>query len=173
METIKTDYQLIQENDFSGLIEKHNGYINHYARSLYYSEFEDSKQELLIEVMKLWNWVDPKRVDESFNMRYFMFQKFNAYRKNKKSRNKREQLKNENDTTIMVMSISTKENLELTYLMRTEFPETLNKKEKVIYERALLASDKMINICADLKITYNEYTKIKKVVEQKFKAYMS
>lgn len=170
---MKTDYQLVQENDFDGLIKKHNGYINHFARSLYYSEFEDSKQELLIEVMKLWNWVDKKRIDENFKMRYFMFQKFNAYRKNKKSRNKKEQLKNENDTTTMVMSLSTKENLEMTYFMRVEFPETLTSKEKVIYERALLASDKMINICADLKITYNEYNKIKKVVEQKFKSYMT
>lgn len=179
---MKTDCEFIKSNDFEGIIAKYDKYITHYARALQYlhfNEVDDNKQDLLLETWSVWKWIDKKKINNNFNFKYFLFQKFNAYRKSKKIRTLQEEHKTITslEATLLNENVSPRcitdyrVSIENTYMLEKEFPETLSKKEKDIYWRAIVHSDKIKNICEDLKINYNEFCALKNEVQRKFNNY--
>ena len=167
---MKTDYEFIKSNDFEGMIKKYDKYINHYAKSVYYTETEDTKQDLLIETLNLWNWVNKDKINEKFDFKHFLFQKFNAYKKNKRSKENKyiayHTFHEECDY------LDETQNIETTFFYKTEFPETLSKIEREIYFRNILSSSCIKTLCKEYNISYSKFCDIKADVIEKLNRYI-
>ena len=168
---IQTDYDYIKNEDTLGLIKKHEGYIHHFAKvfSRYnYQEIPDIKQDLICETLDLLNWIDKTKINQNFDMKHFMFQKFNAYRKNKSSNIKVHEYSNEE----LQEQFESTDKIELNFFLKKEFPAILTKQERNIFFKKYIEHKKINEIAKEMKICRAWVSHHVVSIKEKFKEYM-
>jgi DNA-directed RNA polymerase specialized sigma24 family protein len=197
---ILADYDYIKQDDFMGLYNKHMKYIKHYQRAITKStkvldNKDDIKQDIIVELLELFKWINKKKINKNFDFKYFAFQKMNAYRKSKKVRDTikysdccsldkisindvidKSTYLNENQTyhnlTGLKPILKSKENTEDHYFIYDDFPSTLSDIDKQIYFKKFVNKDKTKNICQELKMSYAILTRHIADIENKLRCYI-
>lgn len=189
MQEFNSDYSYIIERDTIGLYNKHLKYINHYAKSLArnISDKEDIKQDLTVEMLNLLDWIKPEKLNENFNIKFYLFQKFNAYRKSQKhvklnTHNKMistdAQESKENGQYYEMKCTETKfrnsNPVYSAYLTEHDFPENEldNKVDREIYFSKFIHNEKIKDICSDLNMNYGNLIKRIAFIENKLRNYL-
>ena len=181
-----SDYSYIMENDTIGLYNKHLKYINHYVRSMARngSDKEDIKQDLTAEMLDLLQWIKPEKLNENFNIKFYLFQKFNAYRKSQT--HVRQNLYNATASTdededgqdykiSTQLRTSSPNSVYKTYLMDHDFPENVldNEIDRQIYFSKFVYEFKIKDICADFNMNYTTLIKRIAHIENKLRNYLT
>ena len=167
-----SDFGYLYHNDIDGLLKKHGRYISHYAKSMAknFEDFEDIKQDLLCETLDLINWVNKDKINKNFELKYFIFQKCNAYRKSKKNRQHyiyHEDFENINNNNFSSIDV------EKEYCLKHDFPENCldNELDKNIYFAFYIYGFKKKAICKDLNLSYGKLQERIYVIESKYSKY--
>jgi len=182
---LQSDYSYIMKKDIAGLYNKHLRYINYYAKKLAKnpSDKEDIKQDLTVEMLNLLEWIKPEKLNENFDIKYYLFQKFNAYRKSQK--NVKQNLHNtnysieasEDQSSYLNTKIRTKgsNSIHKAYLIDHDFPENKldNKVDRQIYFSKFVHGFKMKDICSDLNMNYTNLIKRVAYIENKLRNYLA
>jgi len=197
---ILTDYDYIKKDDFMGLYNKHIKYIKHYQWAITKStkvldNKEDIKQDIIVELLELFKWINKKKINKNFDFKYFAFQKMNAYRKSKKIR---DTIKYSDCCSLDKVALSditenhinfyregspasllnfksklrSKENTEDHYFIYDDFPSTLSDIDKQIYFKKFINKNKIKNICQELKMSYAILTRHISDIENKLRCYI-
>ena len=189
MTEFNSDYSYIINGDTIGIYNKHIKYINHYARSLARnsSDKEDIKQDLTVEMLNLLEWIKPEKLNENFNIKYYLFQKFNAYRKSQKHVKQNifnkvistdAQETKENGSYYQMKCTETKfrnsNPVYKNYLTKHDFPENElnNKIDRQIYFSKFIYNEKIKDICSDLNMNYTTLMKRIAHIENKLRNYI-
>jgi len=173
VEKDNSDYSLIYHGNVAGILKKHERYISHYAKSMSksFDDTQDIKQDLMCETLNLLDWVEIEKIDANFDLKYYIFQKCNAYRKSKKNREHYRSPESLDDGAQMkkgaVMAfqkddsklslLPSRINLEKDYELKHDFPDNVLKTnlDRKIYFSFYVYDFKKKEICKDCKISYN------------------
>lgn len=169
---MQSDYTLLMNNDFMGLLEKYKNYVNYFSNRLskkFLIEYDDVKQDIITELFDMCaNWIEKKKINENLKMKHFIYRRINNLQKHYQT------LALQKTTYFPIeMCESHYPDIETKFIIEKDFPEkVLTKKiDREIYADKFLYKMKTGDIKDKYKISHEWLNRKLNLIKNEYKKY--